>query len=53
MLLCMISVVLYWKLYTVSVLFCDTSLTTDRTFTTDDGVLDIYKLTTEHHDSKD
>ena len=52
-LLCLSSDVLYWELYIVSVLFCVTSLTTDRTFTTGDGALDIYKLTTKHHDSKD
>lgn len=52
-LLCLISDVLYWKLYIVSVPFCVTSLTTDRTFITGDGALDIYTLTTKHHDSKD
>lgn len=51
--LCLISDVLFWKLYIVSVLFCVTSLTTDRTFITGDGAHDIYKLTTKHHDSKD
>lgn len=52
-LLCSISDVPYWKLYIVSVLFCVSSLTTDRTFITGDGALDIYKLTTKHHDSND
>lgn len=52
-LLRLISDVLYQKLYIVFVLFCVTSLTTDRTFTIGVGALDIYKLTTKHHDGKD
>lgn len=52
-LLCLISDVCYWKLYIVCVRFCVTSLTTDKTFTTEDGAPGIYKLTTKHHDSKD
>lgn len=47
-----ISDVPFWKMYIVPVLFCVTSLTTDRTFITSDGAYDIYKLTTKHHDSK-
>lgn len=52
-LLCLISDVRYWKLYIVSVPFCVDSLTTDRTLASDGGALDIYTLTTKHHDSKD
>lgn len=52
-LMCLISDVFYWKLFIVSVLFCATSLTTDRTLTTGDGAFGIYKMTTKHYDSKD
>lgn len=52
-LLCLFPGVHYLKLYIVFVRFCATSLTTDKTFTTGDGALEIYKLTTKQHDSKD
>lgn len=52
-LLCLISDVPFLKMCIVSVLFCVTTLTTHRVFTTTDGALDRFKLTTEHHDSKD
>lgn len=50
---CLICDVLYWKLFVVSVLFCVTSLTTDRTSITNDGAFGIYKMKTKHYDSKD
>lgn len=46
--LCLISDVPLWKMYIVFVLFCVTSLTILKFFTTDDGALDKYNFATKH-----
>lgn len=52
-LMCLISDVLYWKLYMFTVLFCVTSLTTNGISAAGDGASGICGLTTKHCDSKD
>lgn len=52
MLMCLISDVLFSKLYIVLALFCVTSLT-HKVFTKVNGALDNHKLITKPYDSKD